>query len=311
VLPKIRNLFNDELSKDTSPKQVNIDNVLPKIRNLFNDELSKDTSPKQVNIDNVLPKIRNLFNDELSKDTSPKHINIDNVLPKIRNLFNDELSKDTSPKYTKQSAQDQPKISTGAVTGLKDRIAKFEADSDSKIKKYWTEEKKQTVEKHSQYTQDKDTIYHTTPKKLNINEITHDFKLKDNTKDLKDKFEKGFDSNITRYWTSPEEWDKWEKEKQKGTGKENELIRPRTKFAIEHSKDAQSKDNAPKRQIKTYIEASEDTHIKEGNTQSLKDKFENLAKEAKQIGTQAQQKSKSSSNPSIKPTGRGKDGRNI
>ena len=91
---------------------------------------------------------------------------------------------------------------------------------------------------------------------MNINEITHDFKLKDNTKSLIDKFEKGFDSNITRYWTSPEEWDKWEKEKQKGTGKENELIRPRTKFAIEHSKDAQSKDNAPKRQIKTYIEAS-------------------------------------------------------
>lgn len=255
--------------------------------------------------------ISELQNEKLSKETSPKQVNIDNVLPKIRSLFNDELSKDTSPKYTKQSTKDQPKISTGAVTGLKDRIAKFEADSDSKIKKYWTEEKKQTVEKHSQYTQDKDTIYHTTPKKLNINEITHDFKLKDNTKSLKDKFEKGFDSSITRYWTSPEEWDKWEKEKQKGTGKENELIRPRTKFAIEHSKDAQSKDNAPKRQIKTYIEASEDTHIKEGNTQSLKDKFENLAKEAKQIGTQAQQKSKSSSNPSIKPTGRGKDGRNI
>ncbi|MGL4226083.1 MAG: hypothetical protein ACRCRR_00390, partial [Rickettsia sp.] len=94
----ISELQNEKLSKATSPKQVNIDNVLPKIRNLFNDELSKDTSPKQVNIDNVLPKIRNFFNDELSKDTSPKQVNIDNVLPKIRNLFNEELSKDTSPK---------------------------------------------------------------------------------------------------------------------------------------------------------------------------------------------------------------------
>ena len=98
VLPKIRTLFNDELAKDTSPKHINIDNVLPKIRNLFNDELAKDTSPKQVNIDNVLPKIRTLFNDELAKDTSPRHVNIDNVLPKIRTLFNDELAKDTSPK---------------------------------------------------------------------------------------------------------------------------------------------------------------------------------------------------------------------
>ncbi|WP_412708332.1 hypothetical protein [Candidatus Rickettsia kedanie] len=59
------------------------------------------------------------------------------------------------------------------------------------------------------------------------------------------------------------------------------------------------------------MEASEDTHIKEGNTKSLKDKFENLAKEAKQIGTQAQQSSKSSSSPSIKPTSRSKDGRVI
>ncbi|WP_218460661.1 hypothetical protein [Rickettsia sp. TH2014] len=60
------------------------------------------------------------------------------------------------------------------------------------------------------------------------------------------------------------------------------------------------------------MEASEDTHIKEGNTKSLKDKFENLAKEAKQIGTQAQQSSKSSSSPSsIKPTGRSKDVRVI
>ncbi|AXU07140.1 hypothetical protein GRX81_05345 [Rickettsia japonica] len=47
-----------------------------------------------------------------------------------------ELSKNTSLKHIKQSTQDQPKISTGAVTGIKDRIAKFEADSDSKIKKY-------------------------------------------------------------------------------------------------------------------------------------------------------------------------------
>ncbi|WP_202070082.1 hypothetical protein [Rickettsia tillamookensis] len=59
------------------------------------------------------------------------------------------------------------------------------------------------------------------------------------------------------------------------------------------------------------MEASEDTYIKEGNTKSLKDKFENLAKEAKKIGTQAQQSSKSSSSPSIKPTGRSKDGRVI
>ncbi|MCZ6884058.1 hypothetical protein [Rickettsia helvetica] len=48
-----------------------------------------------------------------------------------------------------------------------------------------------------------------------------------------------------------------------------------------------------------------------GNIKNLKDKFENLAKEAKQIGTQAQQRSKSSSSSSIKPTGRSKDGRNI
>ncbi|WP_081420902.1 hypothetical protein [Rickettsia asembonensis] len=59
------------------------------------------------------------------------------------------------------------------------------------------------------------------------------------------------------------------------------------------------------------MEASEDTHIKEGNTKNLKDKFENLAKEVKQIGTQAQQSSKSSSSPSIKPIGRSKDGRVI
>ncbi|WP_082022377.1 MAG: hypothetical protein RCG16_00750 [Rickettsia hoogstraalii] len=59
------------------------------------------------------------------------------------------------------------------------------------------------------------------------------------------------------------------------------------------------------------MEASENTHIKEGNTKSLKDKFENLAKEAKKIGTQAQQNSKPSSSPSIKPTGRSKDGRVI
>ncbi len=463
VLPKIRNLFNDELAKDTSPKHVNIDNVLPKIRTLFNDELAKDTSLKQVNIDNVLPKIRTLFNDELAKDTSPKHVNIDNVLPKIRTLFNDELaidtspmkeaiptppalswnthpifgdtikflkrfkeeidkfpqdyttastiplylsnvnrnlgrseflasmvstsqkderindildklqkistncskisnsddkfnkeikesfveinttlkniieykgpeieylnsniekvqknlsrlesftyelSKNTSPKHTKQSTQEQPKISTGAVTGIKDRIAKFEADSDSKIKKYWTEEKKQTVEKQHKNTQSD----YITPKK-NFEFENRGKEIKENsTKNLINKFEKGFDSKITRYWTSPEEWDKWEEEKQKGTGKENELIRPRTKFLIEHSKHAKSKDNAPKRQTKSYIEASEDTHIKEGNTKSLKDKFENLAKEAKQIGTQAQQSSKSSSSPSIKPTGRSKDGRVI
>ena len=44
----ISELQNEKLSKDTSPKQVNIDNVLPKIRNLFNDELAKDTPPKQV-----------------------------------------------------------------------------------------------------------------------------------------------------------------------------------------------------------------------------------------------------------------------
>lgn len=64
-----------------------------------------------------------------------------------------ELSKNTSPKHIKQSTQNQPKISTGAVTGIKDRIAKFEADSDSNIKKYWTEEKKQTVEKQHENTQ--------------------------------------------------------------------------------------------------------------------------------------------------------------
>lgn len=54
--------------------------------------------------------------------------------------------------------------------------------------------------------------------------------------------EKGFDNKTTRYWTSPAGWDKWEEEKQKGIGKENELIKPRTKFAIEHSKHTQSKE---------------------------------------------------------------------
>ncbi|CEO17539.1 hypothetical protein RMONA_05870 [Rickettsia monacensis] len=44
----ISELQNEKLSKDTSPKHVNINNVLPKIRNLFNDELAKDTPPKQV-----------------------------------------------------------------------------------------------------------------------------------------------------------------------------------------------------------------------------------------------------------------------
>ncbi|QQV74986.1 hypothetical protein H6P87_00529 [Rickettsia tillamookensis] len=432
----ISELQNEKLSKDTSPKHVNIDNVLPKIRTLFNDELAKDTSPKHVNIDNVLPKIRILFNDELAKDTSPmqeaipappalswnthpifgdtikflkrfkeeidkfpqdskastiplylsnvnrnlgrseflasmvstsqKDVRINDILDKLQKIstncskisnsddkfnkeikesfveinttlkniieykgpeieylnsniekvqknlsrlesFTYELSKNTSPKHTKQSTQEQPKISTGAVTGIKDRIAKFEADSDSKIKKYWTEEKKQTVEKQHENTQSD----YITPKK-NFEFENRGKEIKENsTKNLINKFEKGFDSKITRYWTSPEEWEKWEEEKQKGTGKENELIRPRTKFLIEHSKHAQSKDNAPKRQTKSYIEASEDTYIKEGNTKSLKDKFENLAKEAKKIGTQAQQSSKSSSSPSIKPTGRSKDGRVI
>ncbi|MCZ6913356.1 MAG: hypothetical protein O7C59_01825 [Rickettsia endosymbiont of Ixodes persulcatus] len=37
----ISELQNEKLSQETFPKQVNIDNVLPKIRHLFNDELSK------------------------------------------------------------------------------------------------------------------------------------------------------------------------------------------------------------------------------------------------------------------------------
>ncbi|AFC69626.1 hypothetical protein [Rickettsia amblyommatis] len=49
-------------------------------------------------------------------------------------------------------------------------------------------------------------------------------------------------------------------------------------------------------------EITHDLKLK-GNTKSLKDKFENLAKEAKQIGTQTQQSFKSASSPSIKPTG--------
>ncbi|AFB31851.1 hypothetical protein RMAECT_1162 [Rickettsia rhipicephali str. Ect] len=149
-----------------------------------------------------------------------------------------ELSKNTSPKHIKQSTQDQPKISTGAITGIKDRIAKFEADSDSKIKKYWTEEKKQTVEKQHENTQSD----YITPKK-NFEFENRGKEIKENsTKNLINKFEQGFDSKITRYWTSPAKWDKWEEEKQKDTGQENELIRPRTKFAIEYSKHTQSKE---------------------------------------------------------------------
>jgi|GEM_PF-4415964 len=192
---------------------------------------------------------------------------------------------------------------------VQDKIKLFEKDSDSKVEKYWTEEKRQTAEKQHKNTQSE----YITPKK-NFEFENQGKEIKENsTQDLINKFEKGSDSKITRYWTSPEEWDKWEEEKQKGTGKENELIRPRTKFAIEHSKDAQSKDNAPKRQIKTYIEASEDINIRENNTKNLKDKFENLAKEAKQIGTQAQQRSQSSAPPfpGTKPIGRNKDERKI
>ncbi|AFB28955.1 hypothetical protein [Rickettsia rickettsii] len=111
----------------------------------------------------------------------------------------DELSKNTSPKHIKQSTQNQPKISTGAVTGIKDRIAKFEADSDSKIKKYWTEEKKQTVEKQHANTQSD----HITPQK-NFEFEKRGKEIKENsTKNLINKFEKGFDSKTTRYWTSP------------------------------------------------------------------------------------------------------------
>ncbi|WP_392506337.1 hypothetical protein ACE5D9_00865 [Rickettsia sp. 2024-CO-Wats] len=116
-----------------------------------------------------------------------------------------ELSKNTSPKHIKQSTQDQPKISTGAVTGIKDRIAKFEADSDSKINKYWIEEKKQTVEKQHENTQSD----YITPQK-NFEFENRGKEIKENsTKNLINKFEKGFDSKITRYWTSPAEWDKW------------------------------------------------------------------------------------------------------
>ncbi|ABV73647.1 hypothetical protein A1E_03570 [Rickettsia canadensis str. McKiel] len=56
---------------------------------------------------------------------------------------------------------------------------------------------------------------------------------------------------------------------------------------------------------------SEDINIKENNTKNLKDKFEKSAKEAKQIGTQAQQRSKFLSNSSIKPTVQNKNGRII
>ncbi len=417
----ISELQNEKLSKDTSPKQVNIDNVLPKIRNLFNDELAKDTPPKQVEtithlmqeaiptppalswnthpifgdtikflkrfkeeidkfpqdytkastiplylsnvnrnlgrseflasmvstsqkderINNILDKLQKIStncskisnsDDKFNKEIKESFVEINTILKNIieykgpeieylnsniekvqKNLsslesFTYELSKNTSPKHTKQSTQEQPKISTGAVTGIKDRIAKFEADSDSKIKKYWTEEKKQTVEKQHENTQSD----YITPKK-NFEFENRGKEIKENsTKNLINKFEKGFDSKITRYWTSPEEWDKWEEEKQKGTGKENELIRPRTKFAIEHSKHTQSKEPIyhPTPEKLNINEITHDLKLK-GNTKSLKDKFENLAKEAKQIGTQAQQSSKSSSSPSIKPTGRSKDGRNI
>ncbi|HJD54478.1 MAG TPA: hypothetical protein LFW11_03860 [Rickettsia endosymbiont of Proechinophthirus fluctus] len=110
-----------------------------------------------------------------------------------------ELSNNTSPEHIKQSTQNQPKIFTGAVTGIKDRIAKFEADSDSKIKKYWIEEKKQTVEKQHENTQSD----YITPKK-NFEFENRGKEIKENsTKNLINKFEKGIDSKTTRYWTSP------------------------------------------------------------------------------------------------------------
>ncbi|MCC8418452.1 MAG: hypothetical protein LN590_02355 [Rickettsia endosymbiont of Glossina mortisans submortisans] len=267
----------------TSQKDERINYILDKLQKVStncskisnsDDKFNKEIKESFVEINTTLKNIIEYKGPEIKYLNS----NIEKVQKNLSRLesFTYELSKNTSTKHTKQSTQEQPKISTGAVTGIKDRIAKFEADSDSKIEKYWTEEKKQTVEKQHENTQ---SDYITPKKSFEFENRGKEIK-ENSTKNLINKFEKGFDSKITRYWTSPEEWDKWEEEKQKGTGKENELIRPRTKFLIEHSKHAQSKDNAPKRQTKSYIKASEDTYIKEGNTKSLKDKFENLAKES-------------------------------
>ncbi|ABV74855.1 hypothetical protein A1C_02800 [Rickettsia akari str. Hartford] len=70
--------------------------------------------------------------------------------------------------------------------------------------KYLQEQKKQTVEKQHENTQSD----YITPKK-NFEFENRAEEIKENsTKNLINKFEKGCDSKITRYWTSPAAWDK-------------------------------------------------------------------------------------------------------
>ncbi|WP_341788026.1 MULTISPECIES: hypothetical protein [unclassified Rickettsia] len=54
-----------------------------------------------------------------------------------------------------QSSKDKRNIPT-ASTSVKDRIQNFEGNNPSKIKKYWTEGRREFVEKHAQHTQSKD-----------------------------------------------------------------------------------------------------------------------------------------------------------